>query len=154
MTFHQLEKALLNGEILEDYPDTGRGESCLVLGFSDDIPIHAVCGWRGQKLSLITVYVPKPPKFIDPWTRGKTMEKKKCNFCGSTEYEQRRTDYLYSYKGNYLLVPNTPVEICQNCGMVYYDASVLKKIENHFFAIQRKHEAPDHYLEIPQWAYS
>ena len=26
------------------------------------------------------------------------MEKKKCNFCESTEYEQRRTDYLYSYK--------------------------------------------------------
>lgn len=85
---------------------------------------------------------------------GKSMEKKKCNFCGSTEYEQRRTDYLYSYKGNYLLVPNTPVEICQNCGMVYYDASVLKEIENHFFAIQRKHEVPDQYLEIPQWAYS
>jgi len=82
------------------------------------------------------------------------MEKKKCNFCASSEYEQRRTDYLYSYKGNYLLVPNTPVEICQNCGMVYYDAGVLKKIENHFFAIQRKHTAPDHYLEIPQWAYS
>jgi len=28
LTFHQIEKALLNGEILEDYPDTGRGESC------------------------------------------------------------------------------------------------------------------------------
>jgi len=82
------------------------------------------------------------------------MEKKKCNFCGSTECDQRRTDYLYSYKGNYLLVPNTPVEICQNCGMVYYAASVLKEIENHFFAIQKKHEVPDHYLEIPQWAYS
>ena len=75
LTFHQIEKALLNGEILEDYPDTGRGESCLVLGFSDDIPIHVVCGWRGQKLSLITVYVPKPPKFIDPWTRGKKYGK-------------------------------------------------------------------------------
>jgi len=75
LTFHQIEKALLNGKILEDYPDTGRGESCLVLGFSDDIPIHAVCGWRGHKLSLITVYVPKPPKFIDPWTRGKKYGK-------------------------------------------------------------------------------
>ncbi len=75
LTFHQIEKALLNSEILEDYPDTGRGESCLVLGFSDDIPIHAVCGWRGLKLSLITVYVPKPPKFIDPWTRGKKYGK-------------------------------------------------------------------------------
>ena len=84
----------------------------------------------------------------------KSMEKKKCNFCGSTECAQRKTEYLYSYKGNYLLVPNTPVEICQNCGMVYYDAGVLKEIENHFFAIQRKLEVPDHYLEIPQWAYS
>jgi YgiT-type zinc finger domain-containing protein len=84
----------------------------------------------------------------------KSMEKKRCNSCGSTENKQRRTDYLYSYKGNYLLVPNTPVEICQNCGMVYYDAGVLKEIENHFFAIQRKNEVPDHYLEIPQWAYS
>jgi recombinational DNA repair protein RecR len=27
-------------------------------------------------------------------------EDKKCNFCGSNQYEERRTDYLYSYKGN------------------------------------------------------
>ena len=55
----------------EQYADTGRGESCLMLGFSDDIPIHIVCGWKGSKVVMITVYVPKPPKFIDPWTRGK-----------------------------------------------------------------------------------
>jgi len=29
-----------------------------------------VCGWRGEKIVLITVYIPRPPKFIDPWTRG------------------------------------------------------------------------------------
>ena len=81
------------------------------------------------------------------------MENKKCNFCGSFEYEERRIDYLYSYKGNYLIVPNTPVEICQSCGMIYYEANVLKEIENHFFAIQKRIEAPDDYLEIPQWAY-
>jgi len=38
--------------------------------------------------------------------------------------------------------------------MVYYEASVLKEIEDRFFSIQRKPEAPDQYLEIPQWAYS
>jgi len=32
LTFHQIDKALLNCEILDYYPDTGRGESCLVLG--------------------------------------------------------------------------------------------------------------------------
>jgi YgiT-type zinc finger domain-containing protein len=70
------------------------------------------------------------------------MENKKCIYCGSLQYEERRTDYLYSYKDNYLLVPNTPVEICLNCGMVYFDAKVLKKIERRFFAIPKKPKSP------------
>jgi hypothetical protein len=70
LTFAQVEEALLNSEILEQYPDIGRGESCLVVGFAGKIPIHVVCGWRGEKAVLITVYIPRPPKFIDPWTRG------------------------------------------------------------------------------------
>lgn len=74
LTFAQIEHALLNGEILEQYPDTGRGESCLVVGLADEIPIHAVCGWRGNKTVLVTVYIPHPPKFVDPWTRGATDE--------------------------------------------------------------------------------
>lgn len=72
----QVEHALLNGTILEHYPDTGRGESCLIVGFADEIPIHLVCGWfikDGSKwLILITTYIPKPPKFLDPWTRGRS----------------------------------------------------------------------------------
>ncbi len=82
------------------------------------------------------------------------MKKIKCNFCGSEHYEERRIDYLYSYRGNYLLVPNTPVEICQDCGMTYYEANVLKKIERSFFAIQRKKEKPDNYIELPSKAYA
>ncbi len=75
LTFAQIDKALLNAEILEQYPDTGRGESCLIVGFAADVSIHAVCGWRGEKVALITVYIPHPPKFIDPWTRGEANEK-------------------------------------------------------------------------------
>jgi len=70
LTFAQIDEALLDGELLEQYPDTGRGESCLVVGFAGEVPIHSVCGWRGEKIVLITVYIPRPPKFIDPWTRG------------------------------------------------------------------------------------
>ena len=70
LTFVQIEEALLNGEILEQYPDTGRGESCLILGFTDELPIHIVCGWRGERVAIITVYIPSPPNFIDPRTRG------------------------------------------------------------------------------------
>jgi hypothetical protein len=74
LTFAQIEEALLSGEILEQYPDTGRGESCLFVGSAQDVPIHIVCGWRGEKVALITVYIPRPPKFIDPWTRGERAD--------------------------------------------------------------------------------
>ena len=70
LTLAQVKEALLDSEILEQYPDTGRGESCLVVGFTGETPIHIVCGWLGEKLVLITVYLPGPPKFIDPWERG------------------------------------------------------------------------------------
>ena len=70
LTFHQIETAILEGEILEQYPDDGRGESCLLVGFGDNIPIHVVCGRRGTRIVLITVYVPKAPHFVDPWTRS------------------------------------------------------------------------------------
>ena len=70
LTLAQVENALLTGEILEQYPDTGRGESCLVVGFAGDTPIHVVRGWRGDKVVLITVYIPGPPYFVDPRTRG------------------------------------------------------------------------------------
>lgn len=33
LAFYQIESAILNGEILEEYPDIGLDESCLVLGF-------------------------------------------------------------------------------------------------------------------------
>jgi len=71
LTLIQVEIALLNGEIIEKYLDDQRGESCLILGYADDIPIHIVCGWRGDKIAIITVYIPKPPKFISPRIRGK-----------------------------------------------------------------------------------
>lgn len=72
LSLAQVEQAISAGEVLEQYADEGRGESCLLVGSADNIPIHIVCGWRGEKVAIITVYIPGPPKFIDPWTRGET----------------------------------------------------------------------------------
>ncbi len=49
LTIAEIEGALLTGRILEQYGDTGRGESCLVAGFTEiGKPIHIVCGARGD----------------------------------------------------------------------------------------------------------
>jgi len=43
----------------------------LVLGYAEQRPIHAVCGkGKNDWLLIITVYIPRPPKWIDPKTRG------------------------------------------------------------------------------------
>ena len=77
----------------------------------------------------------------------------KCNFCGSGNYEIKRIEYLHCQKDKYLIIPNTPVDICQNCGMLFYDVKVLKEIERKFFAIYDKVEEPDRYIEVPTKAY-
>lgn len=47
-----------------------RGASCLILGYSRGRAIHVVCGWTSANiLRIITVYLPKPPKWLDDRTR-------------------------------------------------------------------------------------
>jgi hypothetical protein len=72
ITINDLETVIYNGEILEDYPNDPRVPSCLILGHSKDRPIHVVCGYTSIKwIRIITVYIPKPPKWIDERTRTK-----------------------------------------------------------------------------------
>jgi YgiT-type zinc finger domain-containing protein len=84
----------------------------------------------------------------------KEREGVQCPFCGSNQFEEQHIEYLYSHKGKYLLVPDTPVELCLNCGMIYYDAVVLEAIERRFFAIHQKIEEPDRYIQVPTIAYA
>jgi hypothetical protein len=67
----EVEEALLHGRLLEYYSDTGRGESCLMVGFTNrGKPIHVVCGEQDGNLTIITTYIPTPPKFKNPYERG------------------------------------------------------------------------------------
>jgi hypothetical protein len=73
----KIEAALVQGEMLEAYPEDSRGEGCLVLGYAGAKPIHAVLGWASIKgedeviLRIITVYIPQPPKWHDSRPRGR-----------------------------------------------------------------------------------
>ena len=71
LTVAEIEESLLQGSILETYPEDKRGSSCLVVGFTQrGKPVHTVCGRSGDALLIITVYIPTPPKFITPFERG------------------------------------------------------------------------------------
>jgi hypothetical protein len=71
LSLSEVEEALVEGRILEQYPDTGRGHSCLVAGFSNGgKPIHVVCGRMNDWMVVVTLYIPTPPKFKTPFERG------------------------------------------------------------------------------------
>jgi hypothetical protein len=58
LSVSQRDLALSDSQIIEQYPDDPRGESCLAVGFTrEGIPVQ--------------VYIPTMPKWRDPYTRNK-----------------------------------------------------------------------------------
>ena len=74
ITVEEIEKILLKGAIIEQYPNDLRGESCLVAGIVSQKPLHVVCGTRSNRLLVVTVYRPRPPVWIDYKTRAKEVK--------------------------------------------------------------------------------
>ncbi|HEX7184039.1 MAG TPA: DUF4258 domain-containing protein [Thermoanaerobaculia bacterium] len=63
--------ALRSCQIVENYPEHRRGPCCLVCGYTEQgRPLHVVCTTTKPLLILITVYEPKPPKWVTPTQRG------------------------------------------------------------------------------------
>lgn len=73
ITVAELEIALQDCDVIEDYPEDTRGHSCLALGFAGTRPVHAVCTIKDvpRELLLITVYDPslRPEKWDDGFRR-------------------------------------------------------------------------------------
>jgi hypothetical protein len=66
ITPDEVERVVLGGEVIEDYPTDPRGHSCLLLGFGDHaLPIHVVCSPKDEYLAIITAYRPA----ADQWSR-------------------------------------------------------------------------------------
>ena len=63
-----VEEAIRDGVIIEDYPDDPRGPSCLILGLSTGRPLHVVCGRLEQhRILIITAYEPDPAEWESDW---------------------------------------------------------------------------------------
>ena len=64
----EIYTSVINGEIIEDYPDDKPYPSCLIFGLNDkQEPIHSVWAYnsKNQWAVLITVYRPDPKRWID-----------------------------------------------------------------------------------------
>ncbi len=78
ITIDDVKSAILNGELLEDYLNDPRGGSCLMLGpATDGRPVHIILTIlpKVDIVSIITVYIPAQPKWIDARTRAPGRER-------------------------------------------------------------------------------
>jgi len=72
--FYDIVNAIMNGEIIEQYPEDFPFPSCLVLGLSKkDTYLHTVCGIGNSKLWIITAYFPTIDKWEDDLKTRKVM---------------------------------------------------------------------------------
>lgn len=57
-------------EVIEEYPDTGRGRSCLIWGTVRGRVAHVVCSYPPNPV-VITAYWPDPREWTDNFRRRK-----------------------------------------------------------------------------------
>jgi hypothetical protein len=63
----EFREAVVNAEIIEDYPNDKYGPSCLMLGFTQaGRPLHIQCSYPSRPLvKIITLYVPDQKLWVD-----------------------------------------------------------------------------------------
>jgi hypothetical protein len=72
VTMDELLQAATSADIIEDYPSHRRGPCCLMHGVTlAGRHLHIVCTTSLEKLVIITVYEPRPPKWPEPALRRK-----------------------------------------------------------------------------------
>lgn len=66
----EVEKALMEGEILEEHPQDKPYPKCLIMGFvREREPLYVSCSFDGEEVYIVTVHWMDPEEWIDPWTR-------------------------------------------------------------------------------------
>lgn len=70
ITPSEVERVLMGGELIENYPTDPRGYSCLLMGFTDDAQaVHVVCAPKDEYLAVITAYRPDPEQWSPDFRR-------------------------------------------------------------------------------------
>ena len=71
ISFAEIREVLLDGRVVENYPEHKRGPCCLICRkTSCGKYVHVVCTTSFEVAIIITVYEPKQPKWVTPFQRG------------------------------------------------------------------------------------
>ena len=130
ITYKEIKEAILNGEIIEDYPEDFPYPSCLILGITiKNRVIHIVVGIGENKLWLITAYEPDSNLWDSDFKKRKgwfIMDK--CFYCKGI-MKNDYNNYMVDLDGHFIIIKNVPCHKCSQCGEVSYSGEVVARIE-------------------------
>jgi YgiT-type zinc finger domain-containing protein len=74
----------------------------------------------------------------------------KCEHCEGTVKERRIDREALRHRGNFVILEDVPIGVCDRCGARYFDASVLRRVAE----IGRAATPPIRTVEVPIDRYS
>lgn len=74
---------------------------------------------------------------------------KTCSFCGNKNTEAAVVQYVYKHDGKFLIVNGVPCERCEFCGERYFQAKVLKRIEQSFLNVHSRGKRATRSMVVP-----
>ena len=72
ISLDEIREVLLDATFVENYPEHRRGPCCLICKQTSRAKyVHVVCTTTLERAIIITVYEPRPPKWVTPFQRGR-----------------------------------------------------------------------------------
>lgn len=155
ITASDAEETLINGDVLEAYPEDRRGRSYLLLGYSVGGGSHFISSVHPrtrnrwlllQFIALLCQNGEAQGNVIAEIVGGAKMAREygHCYYCGGKVEEQLRTQE-YHRNERLIQVEAVPVGICTQCGEGYILAEVAKQIDKLF----AETPTPEKTIEVP-----
>lgn len=134
VTLPEITSVLISGRVIEVHTHPRRSSIHVALGFRGSKPLHVMfSGSEHSCLSVLVVYEPKPPQWLNPYTRsgegGMQNRQRSCFFCSGTLEPIVVGNFDYRIEGKLYVLKDVPAGLCLQCGEKYISLDVSKKIE-------------------------
>jgi len=132
----EIEKTMTEGVILETHYHSVRNISCLMLGYSEEKPVHVIFTDNGPDRPVILfAYSPASPVWKDARNRqtqgGCSMSAsiRKCYFCAGELQDILVGNFDYRLEGRLYVIKQVPASLCLQCGEKYVSGETARKID-------------------------
>lgn len=133
LSLDTLAAALMSetSEVIEDYPEDVRGHSCLMLGWVESRPVHAVLTVTELPF-LITAPPGRAPAPVEHRLPSEetamSANTVRCPRCGGSMH-LGETDYTYNDGDDIVVIHHVAALICEQCGNAAYEPDAYREVE-------------------------